>query len=196
MKCVECDSEAGRMLGLCKAHYSNYLVDKRGWARKYDDFGKPLSCVSDGCRRSAAVNGLCRPHYQMSANGGPALRKPCPIPGCEKSIFESQAMCKRHGRFMWRYGLTVERCIEMHKPENRICGNPLCRSRENLHLDHDHSCCDFKNAQREYKGSCGKCVRGWLCHTCNVALGLLNDSIPRLRGLITYLENAKPASEA
>ena len=34
-------------------------------------------------------------------------------------------------------------------------------------------------------------ARGWLCHGCNVTLGRLKDSIPRLRQLIAYLERTR-----
>jgi hypothetical protein len=47
------------------------------------------------------------------------------------------------------------------------------------HIDHDHSCCA--------KNSCGKCIRGILCHGCNTGLGNVGDSIERLNNLIDYL---------
>lgn len=48
-------------------------------------------------------------------------------------------------------------------------------------VDHDHKCCPGSR-------SCGKCVRGVLCRSCNLALGLVEDNIENLRGLIAYLE--------
>lgn len=53
------------------------------------------------------------------------------------------------------------------------------------HIDHDRKCCPGKK-------SCGKCVRGILCGTCNVALGMVNDSVSKLKCLIAYLERYQP----
>jgi hypothetical protein len=53
---------------------------------------------------------------------------------------------------------------------------------DDYQVDHDHSCCPGKRI------SCGRCVRGLLCRTCNVILGQVNDSVPRLRAAIDYLE--------
>ncbi len=35
-------------------------------------------------------------------------------------------------------------------------------------------------------------VRGLLCKRCNVALGLVDDKVNKLRGLISYLEKMLP----
>lgn len=41
--------------------------------------------------------------------------------------------------------------------------------RPQLVIDHDHRCCT-----RGYR-SCGRCFRGFICHACNTAIGMLSD---------------------
>jgi hypothetical protein len=48
-------------------------------------------------------------------------------------------------------------------------------------IDHDHSCCPGKT-------SCGKCVRGLICHHCNTGIGHLKDSADLCRAAAQYLE--------
>jgi hypothetical protein len=49
-----------------------------------------------------------------------------------------------------------------------------------LAVDHNHQCCSSKT-------SCGRCVRGLLCHACNKALGLLGDDADRVVAAVVYL---------
>lgn len=60
-------------------------------------------------------------------------------------------------------------------------GCEICGSMENLCVDHDHSCCSGKS-------SCGKCVRGMLCRSCNQAEGFLKSNPELARKLADYLE--------
>lgn len=65
------------------------------------------------------------------------------------------------------YGLTPESfnlLVHVQKNACGMCHEPF-EEGELIHVDHDHACCGVKNR------SCGECIRGLLCHTCNIALG-------------------------
>lgn len=55
------------------------------------------------------------------------------------------------------------------------CENLGCGYVGPLEWDHDHAITDRANE------------RGWLCSQCNTALGQIEDSVPRLLGLVQYL---------
>jgi Recombination endonuclease VII len=67
------------------------------------------------------------------------------------------------------YGLTQEQFGRLLAVQQHTCG--MCQEPfeegQLIHVDHDHACCQRKN------GSCGECVRGLLCHACNIALGYI-----------------------
>lgn len=84
------------------------------------------------------------------------------------------------------YGVTPEAYAAMLFSQANSCG--ICGTQEpggigGWHIDHDHACC-AANCK-----SCGKCVRGVLCHYCNVALGNFGDDPAKLEAAITYLRN-------
>jgi hypothetical protein len=73
-----------------------------------------------------------------------------------------------------RYGMGRGWYVETLAKQNGHCA--LCPAKINpgkrtgrFCVDHDHACCPGRI------GSCGKCVRGLLCHGCNVKLGHLED---------------------
>jgi hypothetical protein len=80
------------------------------------------------------------------------------------------------------YGLTQEHFDRLLDAQQHTCG--MCREPfeegQLIHVDHDHACCRGKGR------SCGGCVRGLLCHTCNIALGHIERRYEMAR---TYLDN-------
>ena len=68
-------------------------------------------------------------------------------------------------------GLTPERFAQMLEAQGYACA--MCREPfgedQRICIDHDHSCCPPRLPSR----CCGKCVRGLLCLTCNIALGYI-----------------------
>lgn len=79
------------------------------------------------------------------------------------------------------YKLTPRRWAEMLIRQHNSCA--ICRQqfKDQICVDHDHSCCPGKT-------SCGKCVRSLLCRSCNHGLGNFTDSIDRLLSAVQYLE--------
>lgn len=89
-----------------------------------------------------------------------------------------------------KYKMSLDEYESLLRAQGGLCA--VCRTDAPggpgniLHVDHDHSCC----SQRY---TCGKCVRGLLCHRCNQALGLMNDDVSLIKGLVEYLEKAAKA---
>lgn len=96
---------------------------------------------------------------------------------------QNTAYLKNYDKRFWRYSMTTEDYNSMLEKQGGkcVCGaTDPGRGYEAFCVDHDHSCCPGEK-------SCGKCVRGLLCHNCNVALGLLDDDVERMMGLASYL---------
>lgn len=90
------------------------------------------------------------------------------------------------------FGMTVEQYEARVVEQNGRCA--VCKRtpeesdprRKQLCVDHDHSCCPGVK-------SCGKCIRGLVCHSCNVSMGHFQDSPTVLQAAIDYLNKHKAA---
>lgn len=69
----------------------------------------------------------------------------------------------------YKHGTTVAEILRIQGSETPECA--ACGSVKWLCVDHDHTCCPGFRSR-----SCGKCVRGYLCHDCNTSEGLLRTS--------------------
>jgi hypothetical protein len=108
-----------------------------------------------------------------------ATNKPV-CPDCRKDGRDRQGY--NRSRRLAMYGLTQDEFDELLTLQRGRCA--VCATDEpgkrGWHIDHDHACCPGI-------GSCGNCVRGLLCHCCNLLLGNADDSVERLDRAKTYL---------
>lgn len=190
--------------GWCSTHYQR-------WQRHGDPLGGkhykprkvrlPAPCSVDGCEKVKRTKGLCTTHYarllRHGETGTAELRckpfvegmteKACTKCGETKPLSEFHRVnrpsqyvskCKpcvavitaKHQRKRL-YGLNDAEYVAMVEAQGGGCF--VCGGTDRLCVDHDHST--------------GK-VRKLLCDMCNKALGMVEDSPQRLRGLAVYLE--------
>lgn len=105
------------------------------------------------------------------------------LAGIKEYYLANENKLKRN-QLKTRYSLTLERFNEMISEQNNqcaICSKDFSETNKPC-VDHDHSCCNGK------KRSCGKCVRGLLCNSCNKAVGLLKDSVETFKKATEYLK--------
>lgn len=87
-----------------------------------------------------------------------------------------------------RHGLTFAQFNDLLTAQGGacwICGAVTPGGHGTWHIDHDHECCPGD------RHCCGQCVRGLLCHHCNLMLGNAHDNPEVLRRAIEYLEASK-----
>jgi hypothetical protein len=99
------------------------------------------------------------------------------------------------------HGLTLEQYDELYQRQRGLCA--ICRREmsraytaesdgkrgpkpNGAHVDHDHGCCPGRT-------SCGRCVRGLLCHWCNSGVSMFRDKPELMRLAIEYLERPRLA---
>ncbi len=99
---------------------------------------------------------------------------------------ETGARSRKTSWLKHTYNLTPEQKQDMLILQNnrcRVCKVEFDDTVKHLvpHIDHNHACCPGNK-------SCGKCVRGLLCRTCNTMLGICKDNIQTLENAVQYLK--------
>ena len=143
-----------------------------------------MLCSVDECYRLVKCKGLCvahlNPYYKY---GTPTPTRECKNCSVEYKFMglhlgSSNRFCPNCFGIYSKYlkvnnlGYLRDRntehginAFEYHKrllDQNGGC--KLCNAKENLEIDHDRDCCNGDK-------SCGKCIRGILCHNCNCMIG-------------------------
>jgi hypothetical protein len=103
--------------------------------------------------------------------------RPAPYPGPRCATHhraKKKATGERNAEKRWaaNYGITPEQYKAILAAQDGgcgFCGRPQRKGGRRLAVDHDHACCSGKK-------SCGKCVRGLLCWSCNKFSEHINDN--------------------
>lgn len=77
---------------------------------------------------------------------------------------------QKNATLKYKYKMTIDEYWEMLRVQDgcAICHAQWKPGSKMFAVDHDHSCC-------QGQVTCGKCVRGLLCHTCNIKVGQLES---------------------
>jgi len=88
-------------------------------------------------------------------------------------------ICTQLAKHNMRYDIY----FDLFNKQNGVCAIEGC-SLPIHSIDHDHKCCNKRF-------SCGKCIRGLLCRSCNLALGFLEENEEKVEGLLVYIKESK-----
>ena len=137
--------------------------------KEYSEF-YPSKDSKDG------LNYMCKSCRKKDANAWNSANK-------EKIRLRDKNFQKQ--RRLQRHNISQEKFNEILQKQNSKC--PICLNKLNIDIpkgigiDHDHGCCSGSY-------SCGLCVRGLLCNSCNLAIGQLKDNPEYLKRAITYID--------
>lgn len=87
---------------------------------------------------------------------------------------------------MYKFSISKVEYDELLADQGGVCA--ICKSSPSdggkaLAVDHDHACCPTGR-------SCGKCIRGLLCASCNQGIGLLGDTPEKVLVAYEYLKES------
>lgn len=173
------------------------LKYRSAWRKRMQD-GPPI-CKVDGCskpKRRVQGAAYCDDHalsvkYVRTGETSPVQPSPCQVCGEMSRIIKSNryGICRSCSetnagliQSAWGHHASVEMVLRwISSKACDLCSRELylgkgTRGSQGFNIDHDHSCCG------RGRPSCGKCIRGMLCTTCNTGLG----QVERMVGLVGW----------
>ncbi len=154
------------------------IADKsvRNWVYAFGESVRtihPTVLSPDGTSKTCSLCGLMKLLEKFAINPAGVGGRHAACKSCHKKRMRKT-----------KYGLSSEDFDNILNIQGGVCAICGKKAKESKHtgwyVDHDHSCCSG-----EY--TCGKCVRGILCPTCNHGLGHFRDNEELLSKAILYL---------
>lgn len=156
-----------------------------------------LSCDVPSCILFANVGIYCQAHYVLNKrHGSPEPEFVCKSCNdtyifqgkrnnssswyCQKCYYmyrklkSEKSFRSGGGNFFSQHGITFGQYLEIYMSQEGKC--KICNYQPDnnrlLCIDHDHSCCPTGALKMQ---SCGNCIRGLLCKSCNKMLGFYEN---------------------
>lgn len=117
----------------------------------------------------------------------------CKVCSMKKDVYtEKRQLSARKCNLKRTFGLSIEAYNALLEKQKSLCA--ICKTHSddftiNFAVDHDRSCCPSDK-------SCGKCIRGLLCTSCNNGIGRFKDNLDRIASAYTYLKEYKSSTSA
>lgn len=155
-----------------KKEYNVTVPTIYAWAKKSGVSFRPVSRIisQDGKEKVCSRCYIMKPLECFNKKSG------------SKIGFSSMCKeCRKNSERVKKYKRSPADFNNLLESQNGVCG--ICESSGNQewHVDHDHSCCPGEE-------TCGKCVRGLICSSCNLGLGFFKDNQEILQKAIRYLQ--------
>jgi len=120
----------------------------------------------------------------------------CLVNGCDESLKKSnlrtdRRLCAKHRRLASIYSLMDQELVALFSKNDGKCH--VCKTSKATHIDHDHTCCPYT---KDFKSSCGACVRGALCFSCKRGIDALRAEPDLLKSGIEYLRDGRIRMES
>lgn len=179
---VESCDKPSKNQNYCITHYNQQLQGKPF------TFPKPRYSVSardvNGHKRCSRCEQF-QPEAQFSSSATKVDGLQAHCKTCKALIYQAQNEVVRDKNRKKRFGLDKTAFEAMFEAQGFRCA--ICRSADPgprfWAIDHDHACCPGSVTK-----TCGECVRGILCMSCNHGIGSLRDDPVRMRAAADYVE--------
>lgn len=132
----------------------------------------PNICLFPNCENGRDNLFYCHDHIEdPEAYLEPFSDRLCELPACSTRSRGRSRLCEKHKGMAYRFSISPDHLLEIVNTNQGQCH--VCFHEPGVNLDHSVACCNKP-------GSCGDCVRGWVCRKCHWLISTAAESKQRL----------------